>query len=140
MTHESGRKEPTGHTTQTSVSLILFILGLMLLVVWAILYSNRLSNNLDPEWWIWFFLGFGVFLLLIGLIWLIVVQYMVGNKAHEMYEEICHMERQRHEGQFHGHEKEMHANDRLDRSMRSKDYGVESMRKRSSGGSFAHNE
>lgn len=90
MTH----KNPSGYSVQTAIALVLFILGLMLLVVWAILYANRLSNNLQPEWWIWFFLGFGLALLIIGLIWLIIVQYIVGSKTHEMYEKLCQMEKE----------------------------------------------
>ena len=89
MPHNPQHKNVSGYTIQTAVALVLFILGLMLLVIWAILYANRLSNNLSPEWWIWFFLGFGVALMIVGLIWLIIVQYMVGSAAHEMYEELC---------------------------------------------------
>lgn len=131
MTHESGRKNSSGYTVQTAIALILFILGLMLLVVWAILYANRLSNNLTPEWWIWFFLGFGVGLMIIGLIWLIIVQYMVGSKANEMYEELCRMDRSHHLE----HERAMeHA--RAMESPRSSS-GVP---RRSTVGSFAHND
>lgn len=92
MVHNVYHRNTSGYSIQTAIALVLFILGLMLLVVWAILYANRLSNNLPAEWWIWLFLGFGVGLMVVGLIWLIIVQYMVGSKAQEMYEHICHIE------------------------------------------------
>lgn len=102
MTHQVYCKGSASYSVQTAIALILFILGLMLLVIWAILYSNRLSNNLSPEWWIWFFLGFGVALMLIGLVWLIIVQYMVGSRAQEMYEHMCDMEKEL--GLHHDHD------------------------------------
>ena len=89
MPHE---RSTSGLNVQTAIALVLFILGLMLLVVWAILYANRLANNLKPEWWIWFFLGFGLGLLLIGLVWLIIVQYMIGAKMHAMCDEFIQMD------------------------------------------------
>lgn len=83
------RGNPSGYTIQTTLALIIFILGLLLLVIWVILYTNRLNNNITPEWWIWLFLGFGIFFILVGLIWLIVIQYLVGGAAIRMYMELC---------------------------------------------------
>lgn len=129
MTHNSSHRSMAGYQIQTAVALILFILGLMLLVVWAILYANRLGNNLNPEWWIWFFLAFGITLMIIGLIWLIIVQYIVGFKAQEMYEELYHYEH----GEMSKSEKEMH------RSLQTTPQRTQKS-SRSSVGSFAHNE
>ncbi len=130
MVHETHHKNPSGHSIQTAIALVLFILGLMLLVVWAILYANRLSNNLDPEWWIWFFLGFGVGLMVIGLIWLIIVQYMVGSKTAQMYEQLCCMQREHEFGEHELPHRHTAAETRT---------GV-TRRKTGSLGSFAHNE
>jgi len=123
MVHNVYHRNTSGYSIQTAIALVLFILGLMLLVVWAILYANRLSNNLPAEWWIWLFLGFGVGLMVVGLIWLIIVQYMVGSKAQEMYEHICHVE----------HDK-MLMEGREEKSLLSPPTT------RTTGGSFAHNE
>lgn len=73
---------------QVPFALALFIVGLIFLLVWAILYSNRLANELSIEWWIWLFLGLGLFFILVGLIWLIILQYLVTAKARELYERV----------------------------------------------------
>jgi len=129
MGHDAYHKNTSGYSIQTAIALVLFIVGLMLLVVWAILYANRLSNNLPAEWWIWLFLGFGVGLMVVGLIWLIIVQYMVGSKAQEMYEHICHIE----------HDKMLMERGE-EKSLMTPPASRSVTTRKTVGGSFAHNE
>lgn len=73
---------------QIAIALAFFIVGLIFLLVWAILYSNRIANGLEAEWWVWIFLGLGLGFILIGLIWLIIIQYLIASKARELYEKV----------------------------------------------------
>jgi hypothetical protein len=82
------KTEMQNYGIQIGIALAFFIVGLIFLLVWAILYSNRIANGLEAEWWVWIFLGFGLGFILIGIIWLIIIQYLIASKARELYEKV----------------------------------------------------
>lgn len=78
-----------GYGVQIAVSVFLLLLGILLFIIFIIPYQNRLQYKLPVEYWLWIFLGFGLFFILVGLIWLIIVLYASSSQRRaccEMHE------------------------------------------------------
>ncbi len=75
-------------------AVFILLIGLLMFVIWIIVYQNRTSLDIPVEWWIWIILSFGLALMLIGVIWLVVLLYAASTKKKSC----C----QRHEGQMLG--------------------------------------
>lgn len=61
-------------------AVFILLIGLLLFVIWIIVYQNRTSLDIPVEWYIWIFLGIGLFMMIVGIIWLIILLYSASTK------------------------------------------------------------
>ena len=79
------------YSAQIGWSVTILLLGLILLIIWIIVYQNRVNLNLNVEWWTWIIFSFGLFFILVGIIWLVIALYAYSCKRkyyeyHETHE------------------------------------------------------
>jgi uncharacterized membrane protein len=96
MPHEV-EKRGSSLQYQFVAALVILILGLLMLVTWIVLYENYKSNGFSIPWWIWFFLGFGLALIIIAIIWLIIISYATSTRIHEQCDTICELRKREQE-------------------------------------------
>ena len=89
-------KASSSGQTQFILAIIVLLIGLFMLVTWIVLYSYYKDKGFSIPWWIWFFLGFGLALVLGGIVWLIIASYAMSSKLHKQCEEIWDL-RKKHE-------------------------------------------
>lgn len=78
-----------GYGIQISISVFILLIGLLMFIIWVIVYSNRTQYKLPIEYWLWIILSFGLFFMVVGIIWLIIVLYAAATKRRaccEMHE------------------------------------------------------
>lgn len=68
------------YSAQIAWSVFILLIGLIFFVLWAVIYSNRVNIDIPVEWWSWIFLGFGLFFMIIGIVWLIISLYGYSTK------------------------------------------------------------
>ena len=76
-------------------AVFILLVGLLLFVIWIIVYQNRTSLDIPVEWYIWIFLGIGLFFMMVGIIWLIILLYSASTKKKS-----CCQHHDQMQGQF----------------------------------------
>lgn len=63
-------------TTPTIIGLIFIVIGIILVIIGIVFFEINVQNTKKQPWWVWFLIGLGVFITVIGAILTIV--YMKG--------------------------------------------------------------
>lgn len=72
------------------------LIGLLMFVIWIIVYQNWTANDINVDYWIWIIMSFGLVFMLIGIIWLVVLMYSSSSRRKNCCE--MHQKQQQSEG------------------------------------------